>query len=188
MNIHVWQNPDIQFDVNGDGAVSPQDALIIINYLNNVGPGPVPPDAVGPPFLDVNGDDQVTANDVLLVINFLNAASGEGEGEGDLGRFVVEADAEGEAPSLFLPSMTADGLTILPRQARLEADSDDHAHAVDALFARPATLPATLAKRTDAPAVRSADESLESLLDDLATEELASDVSKAWEEFGHDNP
>ncbi len=71
-------NNDVPEDVSGDGAVSPLDALLVINHLNINGPGPVP-STNPPPFLDVNADGFVTALDALFVINRLNAGSGEGE-------------------------------------------------------------------------------------------------------------
>ncbi len=76
-----WQNPSNPTDTNNDGSVTPLDALLIINYLNSAGSGPVP---TGDPFpfYDVNGDNFVSPVDVLLVINELNnrrASSGEGE-------------------------------------------------------------------------------------------------------------
>ena len=40
---HPWQNTDSPLDVNDDGDVTPLDALIVFNYLNGAGPGPVPP-------------------------------------------------------------------------------------------------------------------------------------------------
>ncbi len=84
-----YQNVTNKFDVNNDGAVSPVDALLIINALNQLGSGDLatmlpaaseytPPTA----FLDVNGDGFVAPGDVLIVINFLNGGSSEGEGEG----------------------------------------------------------------------------------------------------------
>jgi VCBS repeat-containing protein len=80
-----WQNGLNPLDVNGDTFVSPIDALLIITYLNDNGPGPLPVPTAGflpPPFLDPTGDDECNATDVIEIINFLNAnASGEGEGE-----------------------------------------------------------------------------------------------------------
>ncbi len=75
-----WRNPDNALDVNADGSVSPIDALLIINHLNeNPGDSSLPaPPAVPPPFLDVSGDLLVSPLDALLVINFLNATAGSG--------------------------------------------------------------------------------------------------------------
>ncbi|MEM8734731.1 MAG: dockerin type I domain-containing protein, partial [Planctomycetota bacterium] len=66
-----FTNPVITRDVNGDDAVSPLDALIVINELHRRGGPSVLPDA--PPtveaFIDVSGDGHVSALDALLVIN-----------------------------------------------------------------------------------------------------------------------
>lgn len=79
-----WQNPADPLDVNDDSHVSPIDALLVINHLNDTGPGPlaIPPVApnIPPPFLDTDGDGVVAPIDALIVINTLNARSGEAEG------------------------------------------------------------------------------------------------------------
>lgn len=76
-----FQNPLNANDVNGDGFVSPLDALIIINFLND-GNSSLPAEVGDPPkFLDVSGDNAVSPIDALIVINFLNDASSSGEGE-----------------------------------------------------------------------------------------------------------
>ncbi len=77
-----WQNPRNPLDVNDDGRVTPIDALLVINALNNrfqLTPElPVPFDPVQ--YLDVDGNDLVTPIDALLVINQLNLqVTGEGE-------------------------------------------------------------------------------------------------------------
>lgn len=67
-----WQNPINRFDVNEDGQVKAQDALIIINYISTSS-GQLPPCNNHPQLyrLDVNGDGQATAADALAVINRL---------------------------------------------------------------------------------------------------------------------
>ncbi len=85
-----WQNPVQSLDVNADGRITPIDALLIINYLNDPTKDRFLPNTglVPPPFLDVDGNERVSANDALLVVNFLNSQSAgggggaEGEGEG----------------------------------------------------------------------------------------------------------
>ena len=81
-------------DINGDGVVSPVDALSVINDLNEngsraVGNGAEGETAAAEARLDVNGDNFISPADALLLINHLNgkaesgeAESGEGEGEG----------------------------------------------------------------------------------------------------------
>lgn len=80
-----WHNPQLPADVNGDTAVTPLDALIIINELNRSGshalPAPPAPPFMPPPYLDANGDNFVYPVDALIVINYLNAHRGQGEGE-----------------------------------------------------------------------------------------------------------
>ncbi|WP_442509309.1 dockerin type I domain-containing protein [Novipirellula sp. SH528] len=70
-------------DVNQDGVVTAQDALLIINYLpRTVGGGASGEQTANSPYnLDVNGDTQVTALDALRVINYLNKASSQGQSE-----------------------------------------------------------------------------------------------------------
>jgi hypothetical protein len=85
---HFTSNP---FDVNGSGAVTPLDVLLVINSINAQGIRPLPAPTPGagnpPPFLDVTGDDWLTPEDALWVIARLNAqaaaAGAPGEGEID---------------------------------------------------------------------------------------------------------
>ena len=100
-----WQNVNDVYDVNGDGKLSPSDALAVINYLNGVGLGTLSTDFTigvdGPETygrIDVNGDGYATALDAMLVINELNdlltqLGSGEGEGgEGEAPRELISSD------------------------------------------------------------------------------------------------
>ncbi|MCA9193735.1 MAG: cadherin-like domain-containing protein [Planctomycetales bacterium] len=61
-------------DVDGNGLVTPLDALLIINQLN--GRGELPNDGVANNLLDVSGDLRITPLDALLVINRLNSSAG----------------------------------------------------------------------------------------------------------------
>lgn len=77
-----FQSPQLTEDVNASGAVSPLDALLIINMLNASGGAidltNVPDGVVLPPFPDVNGDGTINAVDALRVINFLNNTTSPG--------------------------------------------------------------------------------------------------------------
>ncbi len=82
-----WRNPSNHLDVNGDGQLAPQDALLLSNFLYFNGQQPVP-DGPGtppfpvapPPYYDVNGDGFVTVQDGLLVVAALrNQPAPEGE-------------------------------------------------------------------------------------------------------------
>jgi hypothetical protein len=71
-----WKNSEFPVNVDGsdeENPVSAFDAVLVINYLNNIGGGEVPEAApAGPPYLDVNGDDYVAPDDAIEVINYLN--------------------------------------------------------------------------------------------------------------------
>jgi hypothetical protein len=92
-----WQNPWRPEDVNNDGSVTAQDALIPINEINARGTRQLPavpqPPATLPPFLDVTGDGCLSAADVLVVINYVNAHGAGGEGEPGTTRSLVAASA-----------------------------------------------------------------------------------------------
>ncbi len=76
-----WQNPVNPLDVDANGAVTPLDALAVINYLNATGEGTLPASFSGSYYYDVNGDDAATPLDALAVINYLNAqAAGQPAG------------------------------------------------------------------------------------------------------------
>ena len=80
-----WQNPMNRYDVDGDGNLSPLDALVVINYLNRLsGTNPAstlpvfnPTSPLGQFFVDVNGNNSCEPLDVLEVINKINQSSGE---------------------------------------------------------------------------------------------------------------
>ncbi|MEO8497492.1 MAG: cadherin domain-containing protein, partial [Planctomycetota bacterium] len=78
-----WQNEANATDANADGSVSPLDALVIINYINEFGPGglPVPPPTTIVFYYDTNGDGSVSPVDVLMIINLLNSNLLGAEGE-----------------------------------------------------------------------------------------------------------
>jgi hypothetical protein len=73
-----WQNPFVSRDVNGDGIVVPQDALVAINELNartlisSAGALPSRQDHPNAPFYDTTGDSLLVPQDVLLIVNGLN--------------------------------------------------------------------------------------------------------------------
>ncbi|GAB5402306.1 MAG: hypothetical protein Aurels2KO_05370 [Aureliella sp.] len=78
-------NRERGIDVNSDGAISPIDVLLIINFLNS---GASSNSTIGLPpvegvFRDANDDRFIAPNDALLVINYLNSDL-VGEGERDV--------------------------------------------------------------------------------------------------------
>jgi len=93
-------------DVNGDGAVSPIDAVQVLNDLNNAEAEP----AIGLSDIenfrmDVNGDGHVSPIDALIIINALNRAAA-----------TSLAEAEGEAMQ-----PVPEGTTLLPAALTLAA-------------------------------------------------------------------
>jgi len=117
-----WQNSANVYDVNGSGAASPVDVLLMINWVNDLTkPTALPvPKPAGQPFLDVNGDGSITALDILQAINHINALNTQlGAGEGEAGTFstlVVAAESSGEGEASLLNDLngaliaSADGL------------------------------------------------------------------------------
>ncbi|MEL6109440.1 MAG: Ig-like domain-containing protein, partial [Planctomycetota bacterium] len=93
------QNADLPEDVNGSGAVTPVDALIVINTMNasSNGNGEGESPFGNGHFPDVNGDDRVTPSDAVRVINWLDRNQDEDNG------------AEGEATQLLAATGSAEG-------------------------------------------------------------------------------
>lgn len=99
------QNPSNRLDVNADGRITPIDALLVINLLNDpTRPRDVRLLPAPPAYFDVDGSGLVTAGDALLVINHLNANSGGGEGEGGIGSLL--------APMVFDVSRSMDNQSV----------------------------------------------------------------------------
>jgi len=74
---HNDKNP---YDVDGDGAITPLDPLIIINHINKNGSGPIIGNGEGEgsiPNIDVDGDGEVTPLDILILINRLNGQNNQ---------------------------------------------------------------------------------------------------------------
>lgn len=176
VSANPWQNHGLARDVNGDGYISPLDALLIINLLNfNPGisqqPLPVPPlpEFTPPPYYDVNGDGYVSPIDALLIINYLN---GEGEGEGEVaGDLLAAADDAVALVEIGLNTGLSGG-QLLVSSATSTAPA---APAIDAAAAQPetgypdsGTLPAELPRERGLTDLQAAD--LEDLLEDLAGE------------------
>jgi hypothetical protein len=72
----TWQNSTHPYDVNADGNITPQDILLLVDYLNKNGsmqlPMPPSPGKEPPPYLDPSGDNEITPFDILLVLSYLN--------------------------------------------------------------------------------------------------------------------
>ena len=89
----VTTRGDYVLDVNGDGWISPFDALLVINHLNAAANSAIVSQQQEY-TLDVNADEIVSPLDALLVINYLNNRdAGEGESSDDN---LTSADADSE--------------------------------------------------------------------------------------------
>jgi hypothetical protein len=91
-----YHNADLPQDVDGDGSVEPQDALIVINWINAHGSVPVPDswsEVTADPFyfFDVYADNLILPIDVLTVINYLNGGSATTPQAGEAEGFPVAA-------------------------------------------------------------------------------------------------
>ena len=71
----AWHNAVLACDVNGDGVVTPLDAVDVLNALNGGHSGVVASMAmIGTQALDVNNDGSLTPIDALQVLDYLNSA------------------------------------------------------------------------------------------------------------------
>lgn len=119
-------NMDEPLDVNGDGRITPLDALLVINALNG---DPSPQgvaafrDAV---YLDVNADASVTALDALVAVNYLNERSlPAAGGEGEISSSSIESreQLEGAALLLNVAAWQTDAVTDRPAAAQVPVPS-----------------------------------------------------------------
>ena len=100
-------------DANGDGKVTPLDALILINAINQQGSDSgLLADPLRPTF-DVDGDSILSPRDVLIVVNQLNAAADAS----------VLAEGEGVRVPAFLPVRTSDRLLAGTMSAAMAHDA-----------------------------------------------------------------
>ncbi|MCA9200420.1 MAG: cadherin-like domain-containing protein, partial [Planctomycetales bacterium] len=120
-----WQNPNQRFDVNGDAAISPIDALIVLNDLDSQGARRMSVPSVTtlpPPYVDVTGDGFLSPLDALQVINELDRIAKSAEGEGE-----SAADAAGferlESAAMRDTFLATDAAIAL---LAIESTSDNH--------------------------------------------------------------
>ena len=114
-----FTSPLNRFDVNGDGFVSPIDALQVIRELDLNGGGQLfLPAPNAPPYFDVDGNGFLTPRDGIELIDYLNNLAGNGEGEfaGALGSADIQLDFGSE--HTVLASDWAGGLENLVVERR----------------------------------------------------------------------
>jgi hypothetical protein len=163
-----YTNPQNPLDVNGDGRLTLNDVLLLVNDLRMNGvrelPSPPPAGQEPPPFLDPSGDGRVTLNDVLLVINGLLIQNAQANGE---------AEGESPEPATFVFTATS------PEPASRRSASEPQTCVPE--------LPAGIDETTvpaasrDEPADRDLAGEGEADWDDTL-DVIAGDVSLAWEQ------
>ncbi len=111
-----WQNPANALDVNGDGTVALNDAVLIINQIGK--PLPAPNGNAPPPLYDVTGDNAVAAKDALQVINYVALNTGGAQASASL---TIVASFVQQDPD-FIPvgrSLAADEVSSVGAEDRL---------------------------------------------------------------------
>ena len=124
-----YQNPRDALDVDGDQSLSPFDALIIINILNEIGTGPaaeIMAQYQGPPvFPDTSGDNAISPLDALFVINELNApGSRQGEGEAAAVQASRSTPVAAPLPALAVDAIHAQSTAVVWRPSQSVAAED----------------------------------------------------------------
>lgn len=102
-SLSQWQNRVEPLDVNNDGFVTANDALRIINRINDEGAGELSGEVGAASYYDVTGDSFATSLDVLRVIRQINIFS-LGQGEPD---DVAPGTAPATAPATSLAAVDA---------------------------------------------------------------------------------
>jgi hypothetical protein len=176
-----FQNPSNRFDANASGAVTPLDALQIINSIaRNAGEtGAVDLETTPitePPFPDVNGDGLMTSLDALAVINELGRLSAIGSGEGL---------AEGErAPTSYIaaaPGVLASGPTALGDLLIHQATTRVESGLAEEPIAAAMELPSKTSVFDSVASIE-----LDSIVDDLAADKANASVGDTEGENGLD--
>ncbi|TWU42046.1 dockerin type I domain-containing protein [Novipirellula artificiosorum] len=91
-----WHNQALPGDVNHDGQVTANDALVVINDLTASGARELSGDPASGEYIDVNSDGSVSALDALIVINALTDF-GSGGAAFEVAQSELTLPNEGEA-------------------------------------------------------------------------------------------
>jgi len=119
-NSNPFHNPASPLDVNGDGEITPVDALLILNAISqNQGGGSIGQFPVTGYYWDVNGDGEITPLDALIILNFINQQQQRPPAFSSPDAVIpTPTESEGEADQLAPP------LGVLPVPA-IESDEDE---------------------------------------------------------------
>jgi hypothetical protein len=182
--VSPWQNPTKPFDVNNDGAVSPIDALLIINDLNSKGARALTVADASSPFIDVNGDGNVSPIDALQVINAIEVPPSEGEAianspsaEGGSAGAPLVAEGEFVAANIALAEAN-----LVHRSLRSNAVNSGAEVRTPLSFFKSGSTPAKDSTRESRVPVRFAvDESIDRASLEDAIDAFAEDLALVWE-------
>jgi len=118
-NPNPFHNPANPLDVNGDGQITPLDALLILNAISqNQGGGNIEQFPVTGYYWDVNGDGEITPLDALLILNYINLQQGPPAYSGPDSVNPAPSESEGEDDQL------ADPVHLMPIPT-IESDEDE---------------------------------------------------------------
>ena len=113
--INPLHNTPSPLDVDSDGFISPLDALIVVNVLNNYPKFPSNDPVrtfytIGQMKADPDNDRTISPLDVLNIINYLNSKSsgGAGEGEAESTKTVAVAGVQHRATDDFFAQLGGD--------------------------------------------------------------------------------
>jgi hypothetical protein len=115
-----YHNEENPMDVDGDGVITPLDPLLIINYINNHGPGTVSQgEGESGGQIDVDGDGEVSPIDILIIINSLNERNNQSNGSSNSsgGGNLLSGEGEGASKS-SPPSWSQDEDELSVRRSR----------------------------------------------------------------------
>ena len=119
---------DWLLDVNSDGWVSPLDALLVINELNDSQRDMVAVNGSATYLLDVNANGYLSPRNALLIINFLNQPRGA-EGEYSRDTAVPQNRVDTGVPNRFLSDTHASLSELIQTET---SNIESHRTAVDA--------------------------------------------------------
>lgn len=128
-------NVEIPGDVSGDGNVTAQDALLVINDIDRLSPRIIQADETSEFDVDVNNDGRATALDALLVINRLSQQpTSEGEwvaAGGGVGEFNPSATYWAAAADAALTTFATNGGQMFNSAGRDAGDESIDASGAD---------------------------------------------------------
>ncbi|KLU02986.1 hypothetical protein RISK_004956 [Rhodopirellula islandica] len=172
INNNPYQNPSLIQDVNASGAVTPLDALLIINAINaadgDINLANIPAGITLPQYPDVNGNGVVSALDALMVINRLNELTSPGQDPTGAGEpLLASTSSTTVAYSRVSDGVLASTATIaFDPTSRSDDDSRSSEAAGEPIVEAASKLVADSASVFDSAAVISLDDVVETLAND----------------------